>query len=302
MPGRKTYTEEGPKGLQPMETNSARIVPSSSRRTFRGSPRRGACSTTLLVVLLGGGALAVGLFSNHAYAIGLGLTALGLFLLIGTGLLPHILADRLQRPFSVIHPAQATFGHSVCVILLGEGSTTDPRTQERVPSWIAGSRIATAAGLHRAAVASGAKCWIIIAGERTRSEISVSPSAYARMLTDLGVAESDVIFENDGLNTYQHARNISVLVKLRPAETTYLVTSALHMKRALLYLGAFGLRPSPFPSDFIHAPRQMLPVGYNFAVSDIALHQHIGILRFHLYEALGINRRSVETRSTSPTR
>lgn len=233
----------------------------------------------------------MGLFSAHWNAIGLGLAALGLFLLIGTGIFPHILASRLQRSFSVIHPAQATFGHSVCIILLGEGSTIDPRTHESVPSWIAGSRIATAAGLHRAAVASGARCWIIIAGERTRSERSVSPSAYARMLTDLGVSESDVIFENDGLNTYQHARNISALVKSRPAETTYLVTSALHMKRALLYLGGFGVRPAPFPSDFIHAPRQLLPVGYNFAVSDIALHQHIGILRFHIYEAFGINRR-----------
>ena len=148
-----------------------------------------------------------------------------------------------------------------------------------------------AAALYRTAVASGAKSQIIIAGERTRLERSALPSSYARMLIDLGVSGSDVMLENEGLNTYAHAKNISAMVKAHPAETIYLVTSALHMTRALLYFGAFDLRPAPFPSDYIHVPRQFLPVGYNFAVADIALHQHIGILRFHVYEALGLNRR-----------
>ena len=112
------------------------------------------------------------------------------------------------------------------------------------------------------------------------------------MLAGLGVVASDLLPENDGLNTYEHARNISAMIKARPAETVYLVTSALHLKRALLYFGAFELHPAPFPSDYIHVPRQLLPVGYNFAVSDIALHQHIGILRFHIYEKFGLNRRS----------
>jgi uncharacterized SAM-binding protein YcdF (DUF218 family) len=228
----------------------------------------------------------------HWSAVGLGVATLCLFMLIGTGIVPYALAERLQRAFSITPPARVTFGPSVCIILLGEGSTSDPRTHERVPSWIAGSRIATATALHRAALASGAKSRIIIAGERTRFDLSVSPSCYARTLTDLGIVGSDVMQENEGLNTYEHARNISEMVKVHPAETAYLVTSALHMKRALLYFGAFGLRPVPFPSDYIHVPRQLFPVGYNFAVADIALHQYIGILRFYIYETFGLNRRS----------
>jgi uncharacterized SAM-binding protein YcdF (DUF218 family) len=149
-----------------------------------------------------------------------------------------------------------------------------------------------AAALHRAALARGAKSRIIIAGERTRFDRSTSPSAYVRTLLDLGVGSSDVIEENKGLNTYDHARNILELVKTQPMETTYLVTSALHMKRALLFFAAFGLRPEPFSSDYIHVPRLPLPIGYNFAVADIALHQYIGILRFYIYEWTGLNRRS----------
>jgi uncharacterized SAM-binding protein YcdF (DUF218 family) len=275
-----------------MKTIPTRIVPRLRRTPFGKSSQRGACSTTLLIALLGGGALAIALVNGHGSAVWLGFAAIGLFLLIGTGILPHVLANHLQRPFSFKQPAQASFGRSVCIILLGEGSTPDPQTQERVPSWIAGSRIATAAALYRAVVASGAKGQIIIAGERTRLERSASPSSYARMLIDLGVSSSDVVLENEGLNSYAHAKNISAIMKAHPAETIYLVTSALHMKRALLYFAAFDLRPTPFPSDHIHVPRQLLPVGYNFAVADIALHQHIGILRFWVYEALGLNRRA----------
>ena len=275
-----------------MKTTVARIVPSTHRAVYRPSSVRGACSITLLLALGGGAAIAVGMLSAHWSAVGLGLVTLSLFLLTGTGIIPHALAERLQRGFGVRQPAQATFGSSVCIILLGDGSRADPRTQERVPSWIAGSRIAMAAALYRAAVASGAKSWIIIAGERTRSEGRVSPNCYARALAALGVDDSAVITENEGLNTYEHGRNISGMVKARPAETAYLVTSALHMKRALLYFGAFNLRPDPFPSDYVHVPRQLLPVGYNFAVADIALHQYIGILRFYIYERTGLNRRS----------
>jgi len=275
-----------------MKTISARIVPSPKCRGPRGTRVRGACSATVLLALFGGGALVIGMVSAHWSAVGLGLVTFCLFLLIGTGVFPHALAQHLQRSFSVRQPTRATFGSSVCIVLLGEGSTFDPGTHERAPSWIAGSRIAMAAALHRAATASGAKSRIIIAGERTRADRSDTPSAYARILIDLGVDGTDVMQENEGLNTYEHARNISELVKANPADTAYLVTSALHMKRALLYFGAFKLRLEPFPSDYIHVPRQFLPVGYNFAVTDIALHQYIGILRFYIYEALGLNRRT----------
>lgn len=274
-----------------METGSAHIVPRANCGTSNGlRAKRGACSTSVLLALLGGGALAIAVISAHWSAVWFGLAALSLFLFIGTGVLPRVMANNLQRAFALKQPSQAAFGRSVCIILLGEGSTTDPRSQERLPTWIAGSRLAMTAALYRAAVTSGAKGQVIIAGERTRSERSVSPSSYARMLTDLGVASSDVT-HSEGLNTYEHAKSISATVLAHPAETVYLVTSALHMKRALLYFGAFDLRPAPFPSDYIHVPCQLLPVGYNFAVSDIALHQHIGILRFYVYEALGVNRR-----------
>jgi uncharacterized SAM-binding protein YcdF (DUF218 family) len=268
-----------------------RIVPSPRRAVGSDQKTRGACSITVLVAIVGVGALVMGALNNDRVALWLGATAVCLFLVTGTGILPHTLATRLQRPFPVKHPDQSSFGSSVCIILLGEGSVSHPNASERSPSWIAGSRVVMAAALHRAAISAGATSRIVIAGERTRSD-KVSDASYGRTLRNLGIADSQIMEEDQGLNTYQHARNISEIVKAHPAETVCLVTSALHLRRALLYFGAFGVRPDPFPSDYIHVPRLLLPIGYNFAVADIALHQYIGILRFHVYEALGLNCRS----------
>lgn len=268
-----------------------RIVPSPRRSVGSGQKTRGACSITVLVAIVGTAALVVGALNSDEFAVWLGAIAVGFFLITGTGILPHALATRLQRPFPVKQPDQSSFGSSVCIIMLGEGSVSHPTAAERSPSWIAGSRVVMAAALHRAARSAGATSRIVIAGERTRSD-SMADGSYRRALRNLGVGDSEIIEEDQGLNTYQHARNISEIVKAHPADTVCLVTSALHLKRALLYFDAFGLRPDPFPSDYIHVPRLLFPVGYNFAVADIALHQYIGILRFHVYEALGLNRRS----------
>jgi uncharacterized SAM-binding protein YcdF (DUF218 family) len=274
-----------------MKTIMPRIVPSPHRSVAFDHKMRGACSITVLVAIVGAGALVMGALNNDRGALWIGAIAVCLFLVTGTGILPHALATRLQRPFPVKQPDQSSLRSSVCIIMLVEGSVSHPNAAERSPSWISGSRVVMAAALHRAARSAGATCRIVIAGERTRSDLN-SDASYRRALRNLGVGDSEIIEEDQGLNTYQHARNISEIVKAHPAEAVCLVTSALHLKRALLYFGAFGLRPDPFPSDYIHVPRLLLPVGYNFAVADIALHQYIGILRFHVYEALGMNRRS----------
>lgn len=271
-----------------MKTTTARIVPFSNHLLGR---TRGACSVTVVVTVIGIGAIVFGALNGGRGAVWLGLIALALFLITGTGVFPYTLAARLQRPYQIKQPEHVSFGTSVCVILLGEGSVSHPDAKLRSPSWIAGSRVVMAAALHRAAQNAGASSRILIAGERTRSDGEFDAS-YRRVLSNLGVSDSDIVEEDKGVNTYQHARNICPRIVAQPVEKLCLVTSALHMRRALLYFGAFGLKPEPFPSDYIHVPRLLVPVGYNFAVADIAVHQYIGIFRFHVYEALGLNRRA----------
>ncbi len=61
------------------------------------------------------------------------------------------------------------------------------------------------------------------------------------------------------------------------------------MKRALLYFGRFGINAIPAVSDSIPPKIYIIPLGYNFAITDFVIHEYAGILKFHLYNYLGWN-------------
>ncbi len=56
----------------------------------------------------------------------------------------------------------------------------------------------------------------------------------------------------------------------------FLVTSGLHLPRALLYFGYFGRYPTPCAADYIVPHMSILPIGYNLAIADFAAHEYIG--------------------------
>src|SRR5436190_1127046 len=91
-------------------------------------------------------------------------------------------------------------------------------------------------------------------------------------------------------NTYQNAKFSSYLLKKQYNEQFFLVSSGLALKRALLYFSFFKIYPKPIASDFITIPITKYPLGYNFAMNDFAIHEYIGILRFHIYNFFGWNK------------
>ena len=65
----------------------------------------------------------------------------------------------------------------------------------------------------------------------------------------------------------------------------WLVTSALHMPRALIAFRAAGFEPCSYPSDFLSAPfeaRDVLPRGSAVANSEAALHEVVGEIVYRL--------------------
>ena len=70
----------------------------------------------------------------------------------------------------------------------------------------------------------------------------------------------------------------------------FVVTSGLHMKRALQYFRHFGLILTPVASDYVTAEFTVLPSSQNLAIADIALHQYAGMVRLRVYNALGLNK------------
>ena len=75
----------------------------------------------------------------------------------------------------------------------------------------------------------------------------------------------------------------------QPFDKLFLVTSGLHLRRALLYFGHFGVYPTPCAADRITPLLSILPVGYNFAIADFAAHEYVGIVRYYVYNLLGWN-------------
>ena len=74
--------------------------------------------------------------------------------------------------------------------------------------------------------------------------------AMAAFLTDLGVSAQAIVLEEQSRNTWQNAAYSAALLKARGIDRILLVTSALHMPRALALFTAQGLQVIPAPTDF----------------------------------------------------
>ncbi len=72
------------------------------------------------------------------------------------------------------------------------------------------------------------------------------------MLIALGIAEHRLILETKSRDTAENAALSRDLVKPKPGETWVLITSALHMPRAVGVFRKAEWRVIPYPVDFRH--------------------------------------------------
>lgn len=123
-----------------------------------------------------------------------------------------------------------------------------------------------------------------VAGTPTEAELA------ARLLVDLGVPSEAVRREDRSRTTWENATRVR---DLAPAVPLILVTSALHMTRAVASFRAVGLEVIPAPSDraaLQRTPRLLdwLPDASAFALSIDALHEYVGIVAYRV--AHGVSR------------
>jgi uncharacterized SAM-binding protein YcdF (DUF218 family) len=69
-------------------------------------------------------------------------------------------------------------------------------------------------------------------------------------LIDFGVPGSAIVLENASRTTRENMRNSRLLLDSLGIKTVLLVTSALHMRRALAEAGNAGIDAFPAPADF----------------------------------------------------
>ena len=134
-----------------------------------------------------------------------------------------------------------------------------------------------------------AKSSIIISGGDASGTGVTEAESYRSELLRLGVEDSDLVLEKRSLNTFRNAEFTSLLVKAGQFDRVFLVTSGLHLPRAILYFTHFGILAVPTPADYASPQLSMIPLGNNFAIADYAAHEYIGIALYYLYNLLGLN-------------
>lgn len=220
------------------------------------------------------------------------LTALSVLLVvaIGCGPVPAWLLDSLEKPFENEPPI--TWGARNAIVLLGAGTF---RVGDRVePGVFSYPRIVEATQIYQACRKAGGDCKILVSGGDARHHGEPEATVYRREIVALGVNGDDVLMEPKSMNTWQNAQFSRAALAEYAPERTVLVSSAIHLRRSLLYFAHFGMTPIPVRADDLQATASPLPMAYNFALTDYALHEWIGIARYHLYNALGWNPERVQ--------
>lgn len=101
----------------------------------------------------------------------------------------------------------------------------------------------------------------------------------------LNVSENNIILEQDSINTENEAK---LLKPLLGEEPFYLVTSAIHMPRAMHLFQHYGMNPIPAPTDFTlwwqdeRWQKTWLPTPQNLVFVNIAWHEILGRVWFKI--------------------
>ena len=218
---------------------------------------------------------------SHALAMA---TLLG-FLGIACGPVPKLLLPALQKPYA-LRPS-ADWAPSNAIVLLTAGASFVKRDLIIEPSSSAYGRIAGAVILYRDCKRSGARCTLLVSGgdaNRVGEALSVT---YSRTLLQLGVPVSDMVLETHSMDTWQNAKFALPFLREIGAQRVWLVTSGVHMRRAMLCFEHFGIHATPMRADYQRGYLSSLPIATNVAMTDAALHEILGIAAYYLYEKTG---------------
>lgn len=182
-----------------------------------------------------------------------------------------------QRPAAAYPQADA-------IILLGGG------LQGRVPGYVdrpemtgAADRLWFADELYRAQRAP----WIIVSAGGNPRDGEIEADAMAELLQALGVPRTALLLDARSRDTAQNARFSADLMREHRLHTALLVTSALHMPRALAAFRKRGIDVTPAPADFTAPPQgawpqRWLPSTGALDASSRAMKEYVGLWVYRL--------------------
>lgn len=213
-----------------------------------------------------------------------------IFLAIGTGEAPNFLLGKLQNEY--LYQNYPNWQDKNVIILLGMATERidSLKGDNVVPGTFAYSRIVKTAQLYKDCRESSAHCAVIVSGGDPLNNGKSEAKVYSDVLVDLGVDADDITQEAKSRNTFENAKFTSAILENFADRVKVLVTSGVHLDRSALYFKHFGVTHLHLvPSDYFSAKYSLFPIAYNFAITDFALHEYIGVIRYHIYNALGWN-------------
>jgi uncharacterized SAM-binding protein YcdF (DUF218 family) len=211
---------------------------------------------------------------NRRYSIVLACVGLVLYL-SSIPLVADALIRTLERAYSP--PAEI---HGDVIVMLGGGATPDTPDVggQGMLTGSAANRLLTVARLYRET-----KLPIILSGGQVFPDDGVESDIARRQLVALGVPADAIIVEAASRNTEENARYTKALLERYRFQHPVLVTSAFHMRRAVVDFAKVGVSVVPYPTDYqvsVHMywyPNLLVPNGYAMFLVWTALHEYLGI-------------------------
>lgn len=216
------------------------------------------------------------------------LIALAVLLLfgVGGGVIPRLMVNDLQQAYST--QPKVDWAERNVIILLAGGTSVTARDGLGT-SFFANGRVLRAAQMYTECKATGGVCRILVTGGDSQKHGEAESTVYGRDLRRLNIPASDLLFETRSMSTWQNAQFSRTILLEQSPQRIVMVTSAIHLRRSLLYFAHFGIEPQPVAGDWLNTSMEPLPDSWNFLVADAALHEYLGILRYAVYNALGWN-------------
>lgn len=210
----------------------------------------------------------------------------------------HWVANGLARSLEWRYPSLQSIPEAGAIVLLGGGTMLDEPPRPIVEINSAGDRIIYAAWLYN----QGAADKIITTGGRISwltngSAADTGPAhAMTELLEMLGVPREVIYVETESLNTFDNARFSKRILEQMGVEKILLVTSALHMPRAVRLFEAQDLEVIPAPVDYSTSESDLTLSGISWqsfllrlfpGVDDLslttrAMKEYLGLLYYQL--------------------
>jgi uncharacterized SAM-binding protein YcdF (DUF218 family) len=239
--------------------------------------------TALLILFLL--AFSLTLLNRRKLGLFFGFVFLLLLSFAGSGILPKIILEGLQA-----YPASVPkWEERNLIIVLGSGTILRPGADQVSSQLMGASRLMTAAQLYFECKEISRNCSILTTGGDPQQRGTAEATVMERELQDLGIPATDIVKEDKSHNTFQNAKFTSLLLQSREAEKIILVTSGIHLRRALLYFAHFKIKAQGYPADHLQAQISLLPKAQNISFLEMALHEYMGILRYEYYNFMGWN-------------